>query len=563
MVEKLVIVGGVAGGAGAATRARRLDENVEIVLFERGQYVSFANCGLPFYLGGEIKEHDDLIVANPEFLIFRYDIDVRISCEVTKIDREKKEVEVKDLRNNKVYTESYDKLILSPGAGPIRPPLEGIDLDTIFTIRSIPDIERIKNLVDGKKPESAVVVGGGFIGLEMAENLSARGVKVTIVEMLDQVMPPIDFDMAAIVHHHLRDKGVDLKLKDGVKSFRKDGEKTVVTTSGGSDIPCDLVVLSIGVKPENKLAKDAGLEIGERGGIKVDETLRTSDPDIFAVGDAIEVMDFVTRTPAQIPLAGPANRQGRIAAGNALGRNFTYKDTQGTAVVKVFDITVASTGSSEKLLKKLNIPHKVSYTHSASHAGYYPGAGMMAIKLMFAPDDGKVFGAQIVGRSGVDKRIDVIATAIRGGMTVYDLEDLELAYAPPYSSAKDPVNMAGFVAANLLRGDCENIYWNELKELDREEYVLLDLREKNEIEETDHLEGSIHIPLNELRNKLLELDNSKTYIPYCAIGLRGYVACRILIQNGFKAKNLSGGYRTYCFAENEASGGSGMKCPKI
>lgn len=562
MAEKLVVVGGVGGGAGAATRARRLDENIEIVLFERGPHVSFANCGLPYYIGGEIKKQDDLLVANPEFLKARFNIDVRIHSEVTKIDREKRDVEVKDLRNNKIYRESYDKLILSPGAEPIRPPLEGIGLDTVFTVRNIPDIEKIKTFVDNRRPESAVVVGGGFIGLEMAENLVARGVKVTIVEMLDQVMPPMDFDMAAMVHHHLRDKGVALKLEDGVKSFRKDGEKTVVATSGGAEIPCDLVILSIGVKPESKLAREAGLEIGGRGGIRVDETLRTSDPNIFAVGDVIEVREFVTGVPAQIPLGGPANRQGRIAAGNALGGNFTYKNTQGTAIVRVFDLAIASTGSSEKLLKQLNVPHKVSHTHSVSHAGYYPGAKMMAIKLTFAPGDGRVLGAQIVGRDGVDKRIDVLATAIRAGMTVFDIEDLELAYAPPYSSAKDPVNVAGFAAANLIRGDCENIHWNEIGKLDKNEYVPLDLREKKELEDLDMIEGAINIPLNELRSRLSELDAGKTYIPYCAVGLRGYLGHRILVLNGLKAKNLSGGYRTYCFAESEAGNGE-IRCPGV
>lgn len=560
---KLLIVGGVAGGASAAARARRLDESAEIVLFEKDEHISFANCGLPYYLGGEIKERDNLLVATPEFLKTRFNIEVRNSTEVLKIDREKKQVEAKDLKSGKTYTESYDRLILSPGAEPIRPPLEGIDLDTIFTVRNIPDIERIKSLVDKTQPESAVVVGGGFIGLEMAENLARRGVKVTIVEMLDQVLPPIDFDMAAVVHHHLRDKGVVLRLKDGVKSFRKEGEKTVVTTSGGAGIECDLAILSIGVRPKNGLAKEAGLKIGERGGIVTDDTMRTSDPDIFAVGDAVEVKDFITQTPAQIPLAGPANRQGRIAAGNALGGRFTYNGTQGTAVVRVFDLTVASTGSSEKLLKKMNIPHRVSHTHSASHAGYYPGAKMMAIKLMFAPDDGKVLGAQIVGRDGVDKRIDVIATAIRGGMTVFDLEELELAYAPPYSSAKDPVNMAGFVAANILRGDSANINWSELKELDKEKYVVLDLRTKKELEKFEMIEGAIHIPLDELRDRLGELDKSKTYIPYCAVGLRGYLAHRILAQNGFKSKNLSGGYKTYCPVERDLSGKLDKKCPEI
>jgi peroxiredoxin family protein/rhodanese-related sulfurtransferase/TusA-related sulfurtransferase len=394
-------------------------------------------------------------------------------------------------------------------------------------------------------------VGGGFIGLEMAEQLERRGVEVTVVEMLDQVMPPIDFDMAAIVHRHLRDKGATLRLKDGVKSFRKEGGRTVVATSNGPDIVCDLVVLSIGVKPDSGIAKDAGLALNERGGIKTDDRMRTSDPDIYAVGDAVEVIDIVTGAPAMIPLAGPANKQARIAADNALGRDSAFKGAQGTAIVRVFDLAVASTGNSEKALKRAGIPHLVSFTHSASHASYYPGSEMMSVKLLFSPDGGKVLGAQIVGGDGVDKRIDVIATAIRAGMTVFDLEELELAYAPPFGSAKDAVNMAGFAAANILKGDSQIVHWHEIENLDMNEHVLLDVRNKPEVS-TGKIEGSTLIPLHELRSRMGELDKSKTHIVYCAIGLRGYIAHRILSQNGFKSKNLSGGYKTYAAAATEA-----------
>jgi NADPH-dependent 2,4-dienoyl-CoA reductase/sulfur reductase-like enzyme/rhodanese-related sulfurtransferase len=442
-------------------------------------------------------------------------------------------------------------LILSPGAEPIKPPLDGIDLDTIFSLRNIPDSDRIKGYLDERKPESVVVVGGGFIGLEMVENLVGRGVKTTVLEMLNQVMPPLDYEMAAVVHAHLKERGVQLELENAAKSFYRKGDRTVVSTSKGHDIECDLVILSIGVRPENNLAKEAGLEIGERGGIKVDPTMRTSDPHIFAVGDAVEVRDFVSGLPTMTALAGPANKQGRIAADNALGRRSVFRGTLGTAVTKVFDMTVASTGASEKVLKLNNTPYLVSYTHSGSHASYYPGAEVLSIKLVFSPSSGKVLGAQIVGEDGVDKRIDVLATAIRGGMTVYDLEELELAYAPPYSSAKDPVNMAGFVAANILKGDVDNIYWDEIGDLNRSESILIDMRDRDELETDGMIEGALHIPLNELRRRLPELDKKRKYIPYCAAGLRAYIGHRILVQNGFDSRNLSGGYMTYAGAQGQ------------
>lgn len=551
MATRLLIVGGVAGGASAAARARRIDENAEITVFERGEYISFANCGLPYYIGEEIKEREDLLVTSPELLKARFRIDVRLMSEVTGIDAAAKTVEVKNHRTGETYKETYDKLILSPGAAPIRPPMPGVDLDGIFTLRNIPDTDRIKSHVVKSKPKAAVVVGGGFIGLEMAEVLATLGVKVTIVEMLEQVMPPIDVEMAAIVQDHLRAKGVALRLGVAVKAFRKDGAGMEVELADGHVEKCDMVILSVGVKPEVGLAKSSGLEIGPRGGIKVDETMRTSNADIFAVGDAVETMDFISGHPTLIPLAGPANRQGRIAADNALGRDQKYRGTQGTAIVRVFDLSVASTGANEKTLARNNIPHRASFTHSASHATYFPGAKMMSVKLLFAPDGGKILGAQIVGADGVDKRIDVLATALRAGMTVFDLEELELAYAPPYSSAKDPVNMAGFVAANILRGDSDAITSDELATLDRNKYILLDVRNKPEMDSLGAIEGAVHIPLHELRNRLGELDRNKTIVTYCAIGLRGYLAIRILAQNGFKTKNLSGGYKTWIAEDKE------------
>ena len=551
MAIKLLIIGGVAGGATAAARARRLDERTEIILFERGEHISFANCGLPYYIGEVIKNRNDLLVTTAKKLGERYSIDIRIFTEVVSIDPKNKQVQAKNLKTGKIYTESYDKIILAPGAEPVMPSLDGVDLDTIFNLRNIPDSDRIKAYVDEKKPDLAVVVGGGYIGLEMAENLVDRGVKTIILEMLDQVMAPLDYEMAAITHAYLKERGLQLELENSAKSFSKKGNRTIVSTSKGYDIECDMVILSIGVRPENKLAKEAGLKLGERGGIKVDATMRTSDPDIFAVGDAVEIRDFVSGQSTSTALAGPANKQGRIAADNALGRKSLFKGTLGTAIVKIFDLTVASTGASEKLLKRNNIPYMVSCTHSGSHASYYPGAELIAMKLVFSPGSGKVLGAQVVGKEGVDKRIDVLATAIRGSMTVYDLEELELAYAPPYSSAKDPVNIAGFVAANILKGDVENTYWNELGDLNRSEITFIDLRNKDELDKAGMIEGALHIPLNELRNKLPELDKEKRYVAYCAVGQRAYMAHRILVQNGFKSTNLSGGYRTYLGAKEK------------
>lgn len=548
---KLLIVGGVAGGATAAARARRLNEHAEVILFERGEFISFANCGLPYYIGDIIKKRQNLLVTTADDFRNRYAIDVRVFCEVTSIDRSAKTVTVKNLESGKTYTETYDKLMLAPGAEPVKPPLAGIELENIFNLRNIPDMDRIKAFVDRNKPESAVVVGGGFIGLEMAENLVHRGVGVTIVERLEHVMPLLDHEMAGLVQGYLEEKRVDCIRSDGIKSFAQDGKRLAVETEKGRRLVCDLAIVCVGIRPENRLAKDAGLEIGPMGGIRVDASMRTSDPDIYAVGDATEIFDYLTGRRTTTPLAGPANKQGRIAADNIMGRSSTFKGTLGTSVVKIFDATLASTGLSEKILKARDIPYLVSYTHSGSHASYYPGAEMMAIKLLFAPNNGRILGAQIFGREGVDKRIDVIATAIHGSMTVFHLEELELAYAPPYSSAKDPVNIAGFAAANLIRGDVRNINWEEFTLLDPENDVLLDVRNRDELKQSGKINGALHIPLHELRSRLSGLDSKKRYIPFCAVGLRGYIAHRILIQSGFDSRNLSGGFKTLMGAQEK------------
>lgn len=551
MDTKLVIVGGVAGGATAAARARRLNERAEIVLFERGEHISFANCGLPYYIGGIIENRKSLLVTTREAFMKRYNVDVRINCEVTAIRRDKKVVQVRNLESGETYEEPYDKLILSPGAEPVRPPLPGIDLDGVFRLRNIPDSDLIKAMLDTRKPQSAVVVGGGYIGLEMVENLLHRGVRTTVVEMSNQVMAPLDPEMAAIAQAHLREKGVRLELGTAVESLERGADGLVVGTSGGERIRCDMVILSVGVKPENRLAKEAGLRLGERGGIVTDSGMRTSDPDIFAVGDAVELKDYVTGDPGMFALAGPANKQARIAADNAMGRQSVYNGALGTSIVRLFSLTIAGTGANEKRLKECGIPYAVSYTHSGSHASYYPGSKPMAIKLVFSPDEGKLLGGQIVGEDGVDKRIDVLATAIHGGMTVFDLEELELAYAPPYSSAKDPINMAGFVASNVMRGDLDVVHWNSYSELNSDDTVLLDLRTKKEIEKLGTIPGALHIPVDELRAGLGTLDRDKDYIAFCAVGMRGYLAHRILVQNGFKSKNLSGGFRTLVNAKEE------------
>lgn len=553
MSMKVVIVGGVAGGASAAARLRRINEDAEILLIEKGEHISFANCGLPYYIGEVIKEKEKLLVQTPEKMKERFNIDVRVNSEVTKINPQNKTVEIFNITENKVYAENYDKLILSPGAEPIKPRLAGIESPKIFTLRNIPDTYRIKDYVDIKKPSRAVIVGAGFIGLEVAENLHAMGVKVTVVELADHVIGPLDFEMAAIVHQHLKAKNVELYLKDGVASFNDKGQNIDVSLSSGKIINTDMVIMGIGVRPETRLAVDAGLKIGKTGGIYVNEYLQTSDPDIYAVGDAIEIKDFVSGNEALIPLAGPANKQGRIAANNICGQMETFDGTQGTSIVKIFDITVAVSGNNERILSKNGVDYEKSFTHTASHASYYPGAIPMSIKLLFNKADGKILGAQIVGYDGVDKRMDVLSTAMRAGMTVYDLEKLELAYAPPYSSAKDPVNIAGFTASNILKKDSVIFHWNEVASIDPEKGILLDVRTQEE-SQLGTIPGSVNIPLDEIRDRINEIPKNKTIYIFCQVGLRGYLAARILTQKGYKdVRNLSGGYRTYNAAVGQQS----------
>jgi len=542
---KVVVVGGVAGGASAAARLRRLDEKAEIIILERGEYISFANCGLPYYIGEVIKKRDNLVVQSPESMKKRFNLDIRILNEVKNIDIEKKQIDVYDIKNNKNYRESYDKLILSPGAVPIKPPVKGFDSPNVFTLRDIPDTLVIKNFVDEHNPKRAVVVGASFIGMELVENLHRRGIAITIVELAEQVLAPLDQEMASLIHQHLKEKKIELYLNDEVKEVEHREEFSLVKLGSGRELKTDMVLIGIGVRPEVTLAKISDLEIGKRGGIKVDCTLKTSHPDIYAVGDAIEVTDYINGNPTLIPLAGPANKQGRIAANNIYGIAEEYQGTQGTSILKVFDMTVAATGNNEKLLKRCNVPYEKSFTHSASHARYYPEALPLSIKLIFSPDKGKILGVQIIGYDGVDKRIDVIATAIRAGMTVYDLEKLELAYAPPYSSAKDPVNIAGYVASNILKGDSVIIHWHDIDKLDREKTVMIDVRTPEEYS-LGTIEGAKNIPVDKLRNRLSEIPQDREIIIFCQVGLRSYIACRILRQKGYKkVKNLSGGYKTY------------------
>lgn len=544
MSKKVIIVGGVAGGASTAARLRRVDEQAEIILLERGEHISFANCGLPYHIGGVINERKNLLVQTAEAMRKRFNIDVRVWNEALAIDRAKKTVEIKNHQTGETYSESYDFLVLSPGAGPIKPPIPGIEHQNIFTLRNIPDTDRIKNYVDTTKPQSALVIGGGFIGIEMAENLHHRGVQVTLVEMAEQVLAPLDFEMATIVHEHIRGKNVNLILKDGVKAFSDRSGQVQVTLQSGKMTTADMVILAIGVRPETALAKACGLELGERGGIKVNEYLETSDPAIYAIGDAIEVEDFITGKNALIPLAGPANKQGRIVANNIAGRKEAYKRTQGSAIVKVFDLTVATTGANEKTLRREGAQYLASLTHSGSHAGYYPGAIPLSMKVLFTPE-GTLLGAQVVGYTGVDKRADVLATCIRFGKTVSDLQELELCYAPPFSSAKDPVNMAGYTASNILKGDVDIFHWYDVEGINLQKAVLLDVRTKMEWD-MGSIKGATLIPVDELRTRLNELPKDKEIYIYCQVGLRGYLATRILRQSGFnRVKNLSGGYRTY------------------
>ena len=552
-MSKIVIVGGVAGGATTAARLRRLDEKAEIVIFERGKYISYANCGLPYYIGGKISEREKLFVQNPQSFLRRFRIDVRVESNVTRILRDQKKVEVQDLNSKKVYKESYDKLVLSPGAEPVKPPLPGINREGIFTLRNVQDTDRIKEFIDTRHPKRAVIVGAGFIGLEMAENLHRLGIFVTIVEMAEQVMTPLDFEMAAEVHQHLKTKKVEFYLKDAIASFSEDNGKIVAHLESGKDLASDMVILSIGVRPESSLAKEAGLELGERGGIVVNENLQTSDPDIYAVGDAIVFNNPIIGRPMITYLAGPANKQGRICADNIAGKNTrTYPGTVGTAIAKVFDITVASTGVSEKALARYEIPYISSIIHSTSHAGYYPDALPMSVKIVFAPQTGKLYGAQIIGYQGVDKRIDIFATILKKGGSVYDLEEVEHAYAPPYASAKDPVNTAGFVAENILQGLMKIVHWPAVLE-NGDEFYIVDVRTPEEYA-LGTIEGAVNIPLDEVRTRLKEFPRERKILVFCGMGLRAYLALRILSQNGFEeVYNLSGGYKTYSFITQKQS----------
>lgn len=546
MADKLriVIVGGVAGGASCAARCRRLSENAEIIMIERGGNISFANCGLPYYLGGVIEDREDLLVQTPEKMYGWFRIDIRTHTEVTNIDRAKKEVITKHLSTGEEKRVPYDYLVLSPGAEPIKLLIPGSDSDKIFTLRNLEDTDDIFDFILLKKPKNVLVIGGGYIGLEMVEALVKNDINVTLVELLPQVMNVIDHEFASPLHMELQKHGVELKLGTSVKAFKEKDIHLLAELSNNETIQSDFCIMAVGINPETKLAKDAGLEIGKSRGIKVDNHMRTSDPSIFAVGDAIESIGLICNTGMLMPLAGIANKQGRIAADNIFGRDTTFKKTQGTAICKVFDLAIGMTGLNEKNLKKNQIPYEKVYIHPFSHASYYPGACPTTIKLLFDPESGKILGAQAIGMDSIDKRIDVIAMAIRGRLTVFDLEDVELAYAPPFGSAKDPANFAGFVASNMIKKDMHVCYVEEILEKS-DGILLLDVRNRDEVEQTSLIPGAINIPLPEVRGKLDDLPKDKEIIVYCQVGIRGYIAHRILSQRGFKSRNLAGGYRTW------------------
>lgn len=545
---KIVIIGGVAGGATAAARIRRLDENAEIVLFEKDAHVSYANCGLPYHIGGVIRDRDELLLQTPEGFKRRFEIDVRVRSEVTAIHRDRKSVTVKNLMTNEMYEETYDKLIVSTGATPLTPPIPGIQGSNIFSLRNVSDMDRIMVAMDRKKVSSALIVGAGFIGLEMAENLTEAGLSVTVVEQAPQVMGTVDYSMAVMVHHHLRSKNVELVFNETVASFEEKDDRVKVMLQSSRALMADMVILSMGVKPESRLAKDAGLAVGRFGGITVNDFLQTSDPSIYAVGDAVEVKNRVTGNPSLIPLAGPANKQARMVADNIVkGNKRVYKGSIGTSIAKIFDMSVASAGASERLLDREGIAYHTSISHAGSNAGYYPGALPLSIKVNFSTG-GKLLGAQVVGFAGVDKRIDLLAQVIRNGGSIYDLQDIEHAYAPPFSSAKDPVNMAGFIAENILEGDVRVVHWQAIENAGNEE-MILDIRTREEYE-SGHIDNAVNIPLDELRDRLSEVPKDKLIYVYCAVGLRGYTASRILMQRGYESVyNLSGGYTTYRYVQ--------------
>lgn len=545
---KYLIIGGVAGGATAAARLRRIDENAEIILFEKGKHISFANCGLPYYIGNTIEQREALFLQTPTSFGDRFNVDVRNNQEVISIDPNKKSVQVKRA-NGKIYEETYDKLLLSPGANPFIPKIEGVDSEGIFTLRNVEDTDRIKNYAINHKIQHAVVIGAGFIGLEMVENLHHLGIQVSIVEMANQLMPTLDYEMAAFIKMEMVSQHVKMHLGTSATRFYKENNKLQISLSNGETLSADMVILSVGVRPNTALAQSAGIKLGITGGIWVDEYLQTSVPDIYAVGDVIEYPHPITRKPWLNFLANPANRQGRIVADNIVwGNKISYEGAIGTAIAKVFNMTAASTGLSEKKLQQEQIPYLTSITHSNSHAGYYPNAQMMALKLTFSPESGKIFGAQIVGYDGVDKRIDQIALLIKNGGTIHDLTLVEHAYAPPFSSAKDPVAIAGYVACNVYDGLMPTITWRDLAEQKLPEGTLIDVRTLQEFTE-GAIPNAIHIPVDELRERLDEIPEDKPIYLYCGVGLRGYVALKILTQSGFKnVYNLSGGYRTYATA---------------
>ncbi len=543
MNRKIIVIGGVAGGASIAARLRRLDEGARIIVLERGDYISFANCGLPYYLGGVIRKRSHLIVQTVAEMQAKFALDIRTGQEALAIDRARKVLTVRDAKTGATYEETYDKLVLSTGAAPVKPPIPGIrEAGNLFTLRTIPDTDAIHDFIAVHHPVTAAVVGGGFIGLEMAENLENLGIAVTIVEMADQVLMPIDPEMADIVHRHLKSRGISLILSDGVREFADEGRRIILAS--GKEVRADLVIFAIGVRPENQLAKSAGLDIGARGGIRTDARMRTSDPDIYAIGDAAEIIDYVSGAKTMIALAGPANKQARIVADDICGILGDYRGSLGTAVVKVFDLTVASTGMNKKALKAAQIPYRVLHTHPGSHADYYPGAVTISMKLLFHPETGVIYGAQAVGDEGACKRIDVLATAIYAHLGVTDLMNLDLAYAPPYSAAKDPVNMLGFYGDNVLSGRDETFQWHEVGGLAKTGAFFLDVREPYEFAR-GALPGAVNIPLGELRKRLGELPGDKTIHVYCLSGVRSHSALRLLVQSGFPARNLDGGYLTY------------------
>lgn len=543
---KTIIIGGVAGGASAAARLRRLDEKAEIIILEKGEFVSFANCGLPYYIGGEITDREELTLQTPESFKARFNIDVRIFNEAVKINPEENTITIKNLQNGESYTEKYDNLILSPGAEPIIPNIKGIESANVFTLRNIPDTLKIKHYIDTEKPESAVVIGGGYIGVEMAENLAKSGLDVSIVELADHLIAPLDFDMAADVHRYIKEKGIKLFLNNGVTAFE---HNRILLQKG--EINADMVIMSVGVRPETAIAKACGIETNSRGSIIVDSKMHTNLPNIYAVGDAVEVKNFITNAPSFIPLAGPANKQGRIAADNIAGYESEYTGTQGSAVLKLFDMTVATTGLNEKSAQLSKIDYDKVYIYSSSHASYYPNGNMMSIKALWDKKSLKIIGAQITGFDGVDKRMDVIASAIRFGGKITDLTQLELCYAPPFSSAKDPVNMLGFTAENIISGKIKQFFWNEVETLPRDNSVtLLDVRTVTEFKR-GKIDGFINIPLDSLRARIDEIPKDKPVYVHCHSGLRSYIACRILQGNGYDCYNLAGGWRLYESVINE------------